>query len=141
MIFVIIRVDEEVVHVNDEPSFSNHIPEGIRHELLESGGGIGHAKEHDSGFIESSVSDEGGFPLVAFLYSDVVISPSYIKLGEDLGVFQFVNEVRNQREGVCILHSVAVEVLVILARSEATVLFLDKEERGCLGGFGRMDFP
>ena len=35
----------------------------------------------------------------------------------------------------------AVEVSVILARSEATVLFLDKEERGCLEGFGWMDFP
>ena len=35
----------------------------------------------------------------------------------------------------------AVEVLVILARSEASILFLDEEERGSLGGFGWMDFP
>ena len=35
----------------------------------------------------------------------------------------------------------AVEVSVILARSEATVLFLNEEERGRLGGFGRTDFP
>ena len=54
---------------------------------LKGGGRIGHAEEHDGGFIESSVSDEGSFPLVAFLNSDIVISPSYIKLGEDLGVF------------------------------------------------------
>ena len=87
MVFVIVRVDEEVVHVNDEPPFCNHIPEGIRHESLKSGGRIGHAKEHDSWFIESLVVDEGGFPLVAFLYSDIVISPLYVKLGEDLGVF------------------------------------------------------
>ena len=93
MISVIVRVDEEVVHVNDEPSFCNHIPEQVGHESLESGGGIGHAKEHDSGFVESLVDNEGGLPLVAFLDPDVVISPSYIKLGEDLGVFEFVNEV------------------------------------------------
>ena len=87
VVFVVVGEDKEVVHVNDEPSFHNHIPEGVRHELLKGGRGIGHAKEHDSGFIESSVSDEGIFPLVAFLYSDIVISPLYIKLGEDLGVF------------------------------------------------------
>ena len=57
------------------------------------GGGIGHAKEHDSGFVESSVDNEGSLSLVAFLDLDVVISPSYVKLGEDLGVFEFVNEV------------------------------------------------
>ena len=39
MVFVIVGVDEEVVHVNDGPFFSNHIPEQVRHELLESGGG------------------------------------------------------------------------------------------------------
>ena len=87
MIFVIIRVDEEVVHVNDKPSFGDHIPEGIGHESLNSGGGIGHAKEHDCGFIESSVGDEGGFPLVAFLDSHIVVSPAYIELGKDFGIF------------------------------------------------------
>ena len=60
---------------------------------------------------------------------------------EDLGIFKFIDEVRNQGEGVCISDSMAVEVSVILARSEASILFLDKEERGSLGGFGWMDFP
>ena len=38
VIFVIVGVDEEVVHVDDEPSFCNHVPERVRHESLESGG-------------------------------------------------------------------------------------------------------
>ena len=109
--------------------------------MLKSGGGIGHAEEHDSGFIESSVGDEGSFPLVAFLNLDIVISSSYVKLGEDLGVFKFVDEVGDQGEGVCISDSMAVEVLVILAGLEASILFLNEEERGSLGGFGWMDFP
>ena len=95
MIFVIVRVDEEVVHVNDEPSFCDHIPERIGHESLKSGGGVGHAKEHDSGFIESPVGNEGGLPLVAIFDPDIVISPPYVKLGEDLGIFEFVDEVRD----------------------------------------------
>ena len=93
MILVVVRVDKEVVHVYDKPSFCNHIPEGIGHESLKGGGRIGHAEEHDSGFIKSSVGDEGGFPLVAFFDSDIVISPSFIKLGKDLGVLKFVDEV------------------------------------------------
>ena len=93
MIFVIVRVDEEVVHVNDELSFCDYIPERIGHKSLKSGGRVGHAKEHDSGFVESLVGNEGGLLLVTIFDLDVVISPSYIKLGEDLGIFEFVDEV------------------------------------------------
>ena len=108
---------------------------------MKGGGRIGHSEEHDSGFIKSSVGDEGGLPLVAFLDSDIVVSPSYIKLGEDLGIFKFVDEVRDQGEGVCISNCVAVEISVVLARSEASILFFDTEERRGLGGFGRTNFP
>ena len=87
------------------------------------------------------MGDKGGLPLVSILYSDIVVSPSYVKLGEDLGIFKFVDEVGNQGEGVCISDSMAVEVSVILARSEASILFLNEEERGSLGGFGWMNFP
>ena len=141
MSFVIVRVDEEVIHVNDKPSFCNHIPERVGHESLKGGGRVGHAKEHNSGFVKSPVGNESGFPLVTVLDADIVISPLYIELGEDLGVFEFVNEVRDQREGVCISDSMAVKVSVVLAGSEASILFLDEEERRSLGGFGQMDFP
>ena len=93
MILVVVRVDEEVIHINDEPSFHNYISERVGHESLKGGGGVGHAEEHDNGFIESSVGNEGGLPLVAILDSDIVISPLYIKLGKDLGIFEFVDEV------------------------------------------------
>ena len=102
MVLVVVRADEEVIHVNDKPSFCNHIPERIRHEPLKSGGGIGHAKEHDGGFIESMVGDEGSLPLVALLDTDIVISPLYIKLCEDLGVFEFVDAIGDQGKGICI---------------------------------------
>ena len=61
------------------------------------GGGVGHAKEHDSGFIESMVGNEGSLPLVTILDTDIVVSPSHIKLSEDFGIFQFVDEVRYER--------------------------------------------
>ena len=136
---VIVGVDKEVVHVNDEPSFCDHFSERVRHELLEHGGGVCHAEKHDCGFVESSVGDESGLSLVAFLDADVVVPPLYIKLNKDLGVFEFVDEVRDQREGICVSDGVFIEVAIILARSESAILFLDKEEGRCLGGFGQAD--
>ena len=32
--------NEEVIHVDDEPSFSDHVPEGVIHESLECDGGV-----------------------------------------------------------------------------------------------------
>ena len=55
------------------------------------GGGLSHSEEHDCGFIESSMSDEGGLPLVSLLNTNIVILPSYVKLGEDFCAFTFVN--------------------------------------------------
>ena len=34
-------IDEEVIHVDDEPAFCNHIVERVVHELLEGGREIG----------------------------------------------------------------------------------------------------
>ena len=90
---VIVRVDKEVIHIDDKPSFCDHVAERVRHESLERRGGVCHAEKHDRGLIESSVGDESGLPLIAFLDMDIVVSPSYIKLSKDLGVFEFVDEV------------------------------------------------
>ena len=85
------------------------------------------------------MGNEGGFPLVAFLDSDVVISPVYVKLGEDLSVFEFVDEIRDQGEGICVSDRVAIKISVVLAGSETSILFLNEEERRSLGGFGWTD--
>ena len=95
VVLVVVGVNAEVIHINDEPPFSNHISEGVRHESLEHGGRVCHAEEYDYGFIESSMGDKGGLPLVAVLDSDIVIPSSDIKLGKDLGIFEFVDEVRD----------------------------------------------
>ena len=79
-------VDKEVIHVDDEPPFGNHIAEGVVHETLEGGRGVGESEEHHRGFEKSFVSDEGRLPLVAILDADIVISPPNIEFGEDLGV-------------------------------------------------------
>ena len=45
--FWVRRDNEEIVHVDDEPSLSNHVPKRVVHELLECGRGVAEAKEHD----------------------------------------------------------------------------------------------
>ena len=86
-------VDEEVIHIDNEPSFGDHIVEGVVHEALEGSGGIGEAEEHDGGLEESLVSDEGRLPLMTVFNLYVVIPPPYVELGENRGVSQFVHEV------------------------------------------------
>ena len=66
------------------------------HECLESGGCIAEAKEHDGRFKQSQRGYEGGFPLVLLMKADVVVSPTYVKFGEDSGVFHIINELQDQ---------------------------------------------
>ena len=80
--FFIWGEDEKIVHINDEPSFCNHVSEGIVHEPLERCGGVSEFKEHHGWFKESFVDDEGGFPLVAVFDADIVVTLVEVKLGE-----------------------------------------------------------
>ena len=109
--------------------------------MLEHGGGVVEAKEHNGGFEEPLVGDEGCLPLVAILNMDVVVSPMNIELGEVVSVFQLVHKVRDEREGVGVTSGVFIEVAVILTRVEFAILLFDKEERGGLGGVGRTNLP
>ena len=34
-------VDKKVIHIDDEPSFSDHVAEGVVHESLKGGGRVG----------------------------------------------------------------------------------------------------
>ena len=92
-------IDEEVVHVDDEPAFHDHIVEGVVHESLQGGRGVGKAKEHHSWFEESFMSDKGSFPMVSILNVNVIISPANIEFGKDFHSLKFVNEVRDEGKG------------------------------------------
>ena len=85
------------------------------------------------------MGDEGSFPLVAILDVNVVVSPVNIELGEVVSVFQLVHKVRDEREGISVMGGMFVKVSIVLTRTEFAILLLDKEERGCLWGVGRMN--
>ena len=125
---------EEVVHVDDESSFSDHVSKEVIHEALEYGGGVVETKEHNGGFEYSFVGNEGCLPLMSILDVDIVIFPLNIKLGEVFCVLEFVDEVRDERKRIAILDSVLIQIVIILARMEFSVLLFDKEEGGGLRG-------
>ena len=79
-------IDEEVIHIDDKPTFGNHVMEGVIHKLLESSGGVSESKEHNCGFEQSLVGNEGCLPLVTILDSHIVVSPTNVELGEDFGI-------------------------------------------------------
>ena len=99
---------------------------------MEHGWGIAKVKEYDW-FKKSLVSDEHGFPLVAVLDTNIVVSSTNIKLGEMMSIFQLVYKVRDEGKGVCITGSVFVEITIVLAGAELVILLFNDEEGGCLG--------
>ena len=67
---------KDMVHVDNESSFSNHISEGGVHEGLEHGRGVTLSKEHYQGFIEAIRSDKCCLPFISLFDLNVVVSPS-----------------------------------------------------------------
>jgi hypothetical protein len=132
--FVVRGEYEKVVHVDDEPSFGNHVSERVIHETLEGCWEVGKSKKHYHGFEEAFVGDESGLPLMSVFDSDIIVPPSDVELGECFGIPEFVDEVGDERKGVGVADHVFINVTVVLAGSESSIIFLDKEERGGLGG-------
>ena len=134
-------VDEKIIHVADEPSFGNHVTEGVVHETLEGGGEVGESEEHHHGFKKSFVGNEGRLPLVTIFDSYVVVSPADVELSENLGVSQLVHEIGDEGKGVGVADGMFVDVMIVLARAESSILLFDKEEGRGLRGVRWADLP
>jgi len=82
---IVVGGDEDVVHVDEQLIWVAHLhfSEHAVHGSLEGGWGVGQPKEHYLWFKQSFWGFECDFPFIAFLNSDVVVPPSYVKLGEE----------------------------------------------------------
>ena len=98
-------------------------------------------KKHDYGFEETKGSDEDSFPFILLLDADVVVSPLDVELVEESGVLHVINQLRNERERVPIMNGVAVKIVIILTRTNNSILLRDKEEWSSLWGLGRNYSP
>ena len=80
--FIIFGSNNHIVHIDVEPSLCNFLLEDVIHHCLKGSWGVGQAKEHDCWFKESFTGLEGGFVLVAFFDTNIVVSPVDVELGE-----------------------------------------------------------
>jgi hypothetical protein len=85
-------VDTEVIDIDLEPTFRDHVGENAVHERLEGGRTVAKPKEHYSWFEKTERRDECALPLIFFLDSNVVVSPPYVKFGEQGRILHVVNE-------------------------------------------------
>ena len=124
----------QVIHVDLEPSFSDHVSENMIHEHLKSRRGIAEPEEHYGGLKEAKRSDEHCFPLVFLLDANVVVSPTNIELGEQCRVLHIIDQLRDEGERIPIVNGVGVEISVVLAQSQGSILFGYEEKRRGLWG-------
>ena len=107
---------------------------------MEGGGGVSETEEHHCRFKESFVGNEGSFPLMPVFDSDIVVSPSNVKLGEDFCSLEFIDEIGDERERVRVTDGVFIDVAIVLTGSEATIFLFNEEERRRLWGVRGANF-
>jgi hypothetical protein len=73
MVLFIFGIDENIVQIYDDEDVS-HVAEYVVHEVLESGGSVGHSEWHYQVFERSVTSSESGFPFMTFSYAHVVVA-------------------------------------------------------------------
>ena len=121
--------NQHIVHVDDKVSTSNFFSEDRVHYCLKGGWGVSESEEHYSGLEESSVSFEGGFPLIAFFDADIIVSLADIKLGKPFLSDQLLDELFDEREGICVPDGDFIELAIVLYWSSFAIFLFDKEER------------
>jgi hypothetical protein len=73
---------------------------------------------------------EGGLPLIALLDADIIVSPSYIELGEVSRTLESIDEIINEGEGVSVFSCDGIECSIVLDKAELTILLLDEKDWG-----------
>lgn len=99
-------MNSEVIHIDFEPVFCNHISKNVIREGLEGGRSIAKVTEYDCGFEESEKNNKSHFLLVQFLNLNIIISPVYVKVDESSGILHIINEFGDKRKRVCVADSV-----------------------------------
>ena len=83
----------QVIHVNDKPSFSDIVGEIEVHKCLKCQWGATKSEKHHCWFEQSKRRDEGSLPFITLLDLNVIISPSYVKLGKERELAKVIDEV------------------------------------------------
>ncbi len=85
------REHKDVVHVNTDNSLPYQVREDVVHHRLERRRTVCESEEHHKRFKQSPVCLERGFPLVALLDPDIVVSPPDVQFSEVPGTLESLN--------------------------------------------------
>ncbi|KAG5335022.1 hypothetical protein C0989_002454, partial [Termitomyces sp. Mn162] len=111
-------IDEDVVKVYTHYALCYEVLEDVIHHGLKGGGAIGESKEHNEQLKQSLIGPEGSLPLISFLNVHIVVTPPDVQFSEVLCTLEVVDELRDEGEGVTVLHHHGIENLVVLDQSE-----------------------
>ncbi|KAG5348761.1 hypothetical protein C0989_008445 [Termitomyces sp. Mn162] len=111
-------IDEDVVKVYTHYALCYEVPKDVIHHGLKGSGAIGESKEHNKQLEQFPVGLEGSLPLVSFLDAHIVVTPPDIQFSEVLCTPEVVDELRDEEEGVAVLHYHGIEHPVVLDQSE-----------------------
>ena len=135
------QVYEDIIHVDRHVAFVDEVLKNVIHHCLEGVRAFGEAEEHHKGFKEAPIRSEGGLPLVSLLDLYVVVSPTYVQLGEVLclGVRNSIDDIWFEGEWVGVLHCHHIELSVVLDESQFPIFLFHKEDWGRHWRLGRAD--
>ena len=122
--------DDHIIDIGVGIAASNVEDEYVVHHVLESSRGVIQTKRHDLPFVTPNGGCEGGLPFVSFLDSNVVITGSNVEFRKSSTTLPFVDELRDEWEGVRILDCDRVELAVVDDHSKFSVFLGDKKARG-----------
>jgi hypothetical protein len=94
------------------------------------------SKEHHRWFKQSLVCDEGCLPFISLLYSHIIVPPTNVELHEEGTRAYFVDQLRNEWEGVAISDGPLVDSSIVLDRAKFSVFLFDEKEGGGVRAFG-----
>ena len=86
----------QVIHVNDKPAFPDVVSKVEVHKCLKRRWRATKSEKHHHWLEQSKRCDEGSFPFITLLDSNVIISPPYVELGKEGELAKIVDKVRDK---------------------------------------------
>jgi len=96
-------INEYIIHVYRNDAVSYNVSENLVHHSLKSGRAVHQTEVHYQQLEQALIGAECRLPLIAFMNANIVVAPANVKLCEDLGTFESMDEVVNEWEGVSVL--------------------------------------
>ncbi|KAG5353135.1 hypothetical protein C0989_009979 [Termitomyces sp. Mn162] len=107
----------------------NEVPEDVIHHCLEGGWAVGESEEHNKRFKQSPVGLEGSLLFIFLLDMHIVVAPPDVQFSEVLHAPEVIDELRDEREGVVVLHHHGIENPIVLDQLKQAIFLLDEEDR------------